>query len=54
MSHSGVINYAYKGKDPKLTLSKSEMNELRTTVNKVLNTFRKIVLKIIVLKQIYM
>ena len=38
--YSGVIYYAYKGKDPKLTLSKSEMNELRTTVNKVLNTFK--------------
>ena len=35
---SGVIDYAYKGNDPKLTLSKSEMNELRTTVSKVLNT----------------
>lgn len=35
---SGVINYAYKGNDPKLTLSKSEMKELRTTVSKVLNT----------------
>ena len=34
----GVIDYAYKGNDPKLTLSKSEMNELRTTVSKVLNT----------------
>ena len=33
---SGVIDY--KGNDPKLTLSKSEMNELRTTVSKVLNT----------------
>ena len=35
---SGVIDYVYKGNDPKLTLSKSEMNELRTTVSKVLNT----------------
>ena len=35
---SGVIDYAYKGNDPKLTLSKSEMNELRTTVSNVLNT----------------
>lgn len=35
---SGVIDYAYKGNVPKLTLSKSEMNELRTTVSKVLNT----------------
>lgn len=35
---SGVIDYAYKGNDPKLTLSKSEMNELRTTVSKMLNT----------------
>lgn len=35
---SEVIDYAYKGNDPKLTLSKSEMNELRTTVSKVLNT----------------
>lgn len=35
---SGVIDYVYKGNNPKLTLSKSEMNELRTTVSKVLNT----------------
>lgn len=35
---SGIIDYAYKGNDPKLTLSKSEMNELRTTISKVLNT----------------
>ena len=35
---SGVIDYAYKGNDPKLTLSKSEMNELRTTVSKEYRT----------------
>jgi len=35
---SGEVQYVYKGFDPKLTLSTSEMNELSTTINKVLNT----------------
>lgn len=36
---TGDVQYVYKGLDPKLTLSTSEMKELSTTINKVLNTY---------------
>lgn len=36
---TGDVQYVYKELDPKLTLSTSEMKELSTTINKVLNTY---------------
>lgn len=36
---TGDVQYVYKGLDLKLTLSTSEMKELSTTINKVLNTY---------------